>query len=113
MTGSRGVRPERVRAVVASLGFTAPIERDWRERAACSGTDPEVFYPVGTGSRIYAEVAAAKRVCAACLVREMCLAEAMASEDPAMRWGVVGGLSAAERSELFENRRAHQIGEVA
>jgi WhiB family redox-sensing transcriptional regulator len=111
--GVTGVRSRRVRELLTDLGFIAPAVRGWRDQAACSGTNPEVFYPVGSGPEIAPRVAAAKQVCAGCPVRQVCLADVMSWEDPALRWGVVGGLWAADRSVLFENRRVNQIGEVA
>jgi WhiB family redox-sensing transcriptional regulator len=79
--------------------------RDWRSDAACvvSGVDPEVFFPVDErpGS---AGVARAKAVCGRCPVRPECLAEAMAVEDPAERWGVFGGLAPAQRAQLWTRR---------
>ena len=98
--------------MLVELGSTGAGEQGWRERAACGGADPELFYPVGTGAPARELVAEAKQVCAGCPVRQWCLADAMASEDPALRWGVVGGLTPAERTQLFVQRRK-QLGEVA
>ena len=77
----------------------------WREAAACTRVDPEVFYPVdmSPGS---AAVARAKRVCAGCPVRKVCLADVMAWEDPARRWGVTGGLTPQERAARFARERS-------
>jgi hypothetical protein len=98
-------RETRVSEVLAELGYLPPAERNWRERAACRTADPELFFPqVGAPDEL-AQTAAAKRLCAACPVREVCLADAMAWEDPARRVGVFGGLSADDRGELFEIRR--------
>jgi WhiB family redox-sensing transcriptional regulator len=94
-------RRERLTRLLAEIGFTAPTDRNWRERAGCAGTDPEVFYPLENGRG----AAAVWLVCAGCPVRSECLADAMASEHPGMRWGVVGGLTAAERTELFDRQR--------
>ena len=104
-----GRREARVPEVLARLGYLPPIEGNWRERAACRAADPELFFPqVGAPDEV-AQTVAAKRLCAACPVRQVCLADAMAWEDPARRVGVFGGLAADERGELFEIRR----GEVA
>lgn len=105
MTGRTGARDHRVRRLLGELGFTGAGVAGWRERAACRGVEPEVFYPVGAGPLVRDAVAEAKRVCAGCPVRELCLADSMASEDPALRWGVTGGLSAPERAELFSVQR--------
>lgn len=79
--------------------------RDWRAAAVCAaaGTDPELFYPIDTGPAGELALARAKRVCAGCPVRAQCLADAMALEDPAERWGVIGGLSAPDRTALHLN----------
>jgi WhiB family redox-sensing transcriptional regulator len=76
----------------------------WHLDAACAGLDPEVFYSLDLtpGS---AGVAAAKTVCGGCRVRGECLADVMAGEDPARRWGISGGTTPAERSALFSARR--------
>jgi WhiB family redox-sensing transcriptional regulator len=105
MSARIGIRDQRIRLVLGELGFTGAGESGWRERARCTGVDPELFYPVGAGSQVAVQVGQAKRVCAGCPVRALCLADAMAGEDPAMRWGVTGGLSPAERAELFAARR--------
>ena len=88
--------------------------RDWRNAAACVGVDAELFYPedLRSGS---AAVAAAKQVCAGCPVRKICLADVMAWEDPARRWGITAGLTPAERAARFARDRqtAACIGEVA
>lgn len=115
MSARKG-RPEnrlaRVRQTLDDLGFTARRDEGWRGRAACAGSDPELFYPEGAGPVVREQIEAAKRICAGCPVRELCLAEVMGSEDPGLRWGVVGGLSAAERAQMFAARR-EQLGEVA
>jgi hypothetical protein len=82
-----------------------PAGRDWREHAVCTRVDPEIFYPVDTSSDAPA-VVLAKRTCAACPVRLSCLLDVMASEDPARRWGITGGLTPAERGALFAHQRA-------
>ncbi|MGD9531809.1 MAG: WhiB family transcriptional regulator [Dehalococcoidia bacterium] len=79
----------------------------WRRHAACTApaVDPEVFFPIDTGPAGELAVARAKAICAGCPVRVECLADVMAMEDPAERWGVTGGLSADERAGLFARDR--------
>jgi WhiB family redox-sensing transcriptional regulator len=72
----------------------------WHLDAACVGIDPEIFYPLDLAPDS-AGVAAAKRICAGCPVRTECLADVLAAEDPARRWGISGGTTPAERSVIF------------
>lgn len=65
----------------------------WRRMAACRGMDPEIFHPMRGQSP-----KPAKAVCGECLVRLVCLADAMA--DVANLLGVRGGLSYKERVQL-------------
>lgn len=75
---------------------------DWRDRAACRDTDPELFFPIseiGPGAR---QAARAKAVCAGCPVRQRCLDFAL---DNGLDHGVFGGTTERERRELI--RRSH------
>jgi hypothetical protein len=49
----------------------------WRRRAACRGTDPELFFPVGPAGPALAQVAEAKKICARCPVLRARLVFAM------------------------------------
>ncbi|PSJ28264.1 hypothetical protein B7P34_13465 [Streptosporangium nondiastaticum] len=68
------------------------------DHAACAGEEPELFFAVDPGA-----VALAKRICGRCLVREACLARALANGE---RFGVFGGLTADERQDLKGRRAA-------
>ncbi len=61
----------------------------WRDRAACRGTNPALFFDPHP-----AAVDAAKTVCVGCPVRHPCAAHALAVGE---EFGVWGGLAAAER----------------
>ena len=76
----------------------APGEgRDWRARAACRDSDPEMFFPVAeAGPELQRAEAAAKAVCAGCPVRTACLTWAL----ELLPHGVAGGMGEAERAEL-------------
>ncbi|MCW2718936.1 WhiB family transcriptional regulator [Pseudonocardia sp.] len=89
-----------------------PAGRDWRTRALCADADPEIFYPVDVTSTAPA-VELAKRVCARCPVQAACLLDAMAGEDPAHRWGVIGGTTPDERHALFLAERLPVAGSGA
>lgn len=79
-----------------------PAVPGWRAWAACAGSDPEMFYPLDPEDA--AQAAAARAVCARCPVRAACLAEAMAVEDPARRWGITGATTPRERTALHRAR---------
>lgn len=78
--------------------------RGWRDRAACRGMDPELFFPAGESGPMHdAQVAAAKAVCAGCPVRAVCLAEALAR----IPYGIAGGLTEQERRRLRTRDTGH------
>jgi WhiB family redox-sensing transcriptional regulator len=76
----------------------------WVHDAACARVDPELFYPPPSYSAAYA-----KRICngtderPACPVRIQCLQYALDNND---QWGVYGGLTVKERSQLKRGRAA-------
>ncbi|WP_239310072.1 MULTISPECIES: WhiB family transcriptional regulator [unclassified Frankia] len=70
---------------------------DWRRRAFCRGTDPEIFFPTGTTGLAASQIDTAKAVCRRCAVTSECLAWALEARQDS---GVWGGLSADERREL-------------
>jgi WhiB family transcriptional regulator, redox-sensing transcriptional regulator len=69
----------------------------WRNRAACRGVDPDVFYPASDE-----ETEVAKAICAQCPVREACLEYALANRE---RDGVWGGATERERRRMIRQRR--------
>jgi WhiB family redox-sensing transcriptional regulator len=81
------------RGMVADLLGNAP---EWQERALCSQTDPEAFFPEKGGS-----TREAKRICSRCDVKADCLEYALGHDE---RFGIWGGLSERERRKL--KRRA-------
>jgi WhiB family redox-sensing transcriptional regulator len=76
---------------------TIPMNLSWRQRAACRGVDPDVFYPVSDE-----EAEAAKEICADCSVRQACLEYALANRE---RDGVWGGATERERRRIVRQRR--------
>ncbi|UNX54401.1 WhiB family transcriptional regulator [Georgenia sp. TF02-10] len=71
---------------------------DWRQRAACRGEDPELFFPAGdTRSAQEQMEAAAKAVCARCAVIDTCLTWSLQTGQDT---GVWGGMSEADRRTL-------------
>ena len=69
----------------------------WRQRAACRGVDPDIFYPASDE-----ESDEAKGICGICPVREACLEYALANRE---RDGVWGGATERERRRLIRQRR--------
>ena len=69
----------------------------WRQRAACRGVDPDVFYPASDE-----EAEEAKSICGVCPVREACLEYALANRE---RDGVWGGATERERRRMIRQRR--------
>ncbi len=69
-----------------------PADSEWQERALCSQTDPEAFFPEKGGS-----TREAKRICLGCEVKDACLEYALANDE---RFGIWGGLSERERRRL-------------
>lgn len=89
----------------------APAQRPpstaWMARAACHGTDPEVFFAEttevapGPGDDAYAAV----RACLACPVRLQCLDFALAMGETHAESGVWGGLTPPARRWLARQQR--------
>lgn len=60
----------------------------WRDRAACRGTDPELFFPLSETGTSQLQIWEAKRVCHACPVQWTCLTWAMLYGMDDGVWGV-------------------------
>jgi WhiB family redox-sensing transcriptional regulator len=69
----------------------------WRQRAACRGVEPEIFYPISEE-----EAEEAKAICGACPVQETCLEYALSNRE---RDGVWGGATERERRRMIRQRR--------
>ena len=69
----------------------------WRNRAACWGQDPDLFFPDGTSAPALLQTERAKAVCCQCEVAEACLKWAI---ETGQDTGVWGGLSEGERRAL-------------
>ncbi|MGP8162997.1 MAG: WhiB family transcriptional regulator [Acidimicrobiales bacterium] len=94
-----------------ALTWSRTIEWDcaeWRTRAACRDTDPDLFFPVGTTGQAVEQIEAAKSVCTQCGAQAECLEFALTTNQES---GVWGGASEEERRKLrkawlAERRRA-------
>jgi WhiB family transcriptional regulator, redox-sensing transcriptional regulator len=71
---------------------------DWRSRAACAGSDPEVFFPIGTMGPGLREVSRALTICRGCPVSATCLDWALRSRQ---EFGVWGGTTEEDRRLLL------------
>ena len=69
----------------------------WRQRAACRGVEPDIFYPVTEE-----EAEDARSICRGCAVMEACLEWALAHRE---RDGVWGGATERERRRMIRQRR--------
>jgi WhiB family transcriptional regulator, redox-sensing transcriptional regulator len=70
----------------------------WHARAACRGLQPSLFFAEGGGS-----TGPAKDVCAACVVRDDCLEDALANGE---KFGIWGGMSERQRRRVRRERAA-------
>ncbi|MGH9177809.1 MAG: WhiB family transcriptional regulator [Acidimicrobiales bacterium] len=73
------------------------MNMSWRQRAACRGVDPDIFYPSSDE-----EAEEAKAICRVCPVRESCLEYAIINRE---RDGVWGGATERERRRILRQRR--------
>lgn len=70
---------------------------DWRDRAACRDTEPDLFFPVGTTGTAVEQIEAAKAVCRQCESQAPCLEFALTTNQES---GVWGATSEDERRKL-------------
>jgi hypothetical protein len=64
---------------------------NWRNDAACTQVDPELFFPSETDN--WRPTRSAQQVCASCPVVAQCLVDAPVWD----RWSIRGGITAGER----------------
>ena len=77
------------------LGTREYDSGNWRERAACRGINPDLFFPAGERDELSAEdTLRAKAVCASCSVQDECLIYAISNH---VDHGVFGGFTEQER----------------
>lgn len=69
----------------------------WRQKAACRGVDPDIFYPVSDE-----EAEGAKAICRQCPVQDLCLDWALSTRE---KEGVWGGATERERRRIIRRRR--------
>ena len=81
---------------------TRRADSDWRDGAACTASDPELFFPIGTTGPALAQTATAQHVCRGCPFRSACLEWAIQT---GADFGIWGGLAEDERRALQRRRR--------
>lgn len=69
----------------------------WRGQARCLGSDPALFFPMGTTGDPLVQAEAAKHVCESCEVRPRCLQFALETNQDT---GVWGGTTEDERKAV-------------
>ena len=87
-----------------------PDDMEWIERGACTGHDPELFFPVGSTPLAIEQVERAAAICHTCPVRDECLEWSLVTCQDA---GVWGGLDEEARRELRRARRREAVRELS
>jgi WhiB family redox-sensing transcriptional regulator len=82
---------------------------NWRDDAACLHADPDLFFPISSIGPALDQLDQARRICAACPVREPCLAWA---RDLGVVSGIWGGTSEAERRAIRRATTRYRRSEV-
>jgi WhiB family redox-sensing transcriptional regulator len=97
-----------VSILASSLSLTA-TDDEWRDKALCRDTDPDLFFPVGTTGLALVQIDHAKKVCGECPVTTECLDFALDTNQDS---GIWGGLSEEERRVIRRRRAAAQRAAV-
>lgn len=86
--------PTNSRRITSFNDLVSPDESslDWRDKAVCMQTDPEMFFPEKGGS-----TREAKKLCLGCEVIDQCLKYAVDNDE---RFGIWGGKSERERRKI-------------
>jgi WhiB family transcriptional regulator, redox-sensing transcriptional regulator len=71
----------------------------WWSRAACSASDPELFFPISPSGPALSQVRRAKAICARCEIQQACFEYALAA-GPIQ--GIWGGTTEEERRRLSD-----------
>ncbi|MEU1621071.1 WhiB family transcriptional regulator [Streptomyces sp. NPDC008238] len=79
---------------------------NWREAAACSEEDPELFFPISGSGLGMVQIGEAKAVCHRCPVRERCLEWALGAGPME---GVWGGTTEAERRAMQRRTQRERL----
>lgn len=99
---------------VPTQGHTPPtLAQDWVDEAMCSQVDPEAFFPdtAGRTASQARQYDTARSICHQCPVMQQCREQVMEFERGTsvyQRFGMFGGLTPAERSDLDSSRSSEQ-----
>ncbi len=74
---------------------------DWRAAGACLTADPDLFFPIATGTVAAVQIKKAQRICAGCQVRQECFDFAVRTGET---HGVWGGSTPEERIRVRRQR---------
>jgi WhiB family redox-sensing transcriptional regulator len=72
-------------------------DHSWRSEARCLGSNPDLFFPLGSKGKPLAQAETAKGLCLGCTVRELCLLYALETNQVT---GVWGGTTEEERRSI-------------
>lgn len=75
----------------------------WTETASCVSVDADLFFPLGDETVHADQIAAIRRVCAACPAARRCLEWALTTGEPE---GIWAGTTPGERRRIRAARRA-------
>ncbi|MFJ1707861.1 WhiB family transcriptional regulator [Kitasatospora sp. NPDC088346] len=104
--GLRGTnRPHLTASPAGDAVFTPPEAAGSLPGAACTGADPDLFFPDDDADNYGFCVLRAKDICSGCPVRDMCLALAMERGE---KHGIFGGLTPYQR-HLLKDRQRKQV----
>ena len=79
---------------------------DWRDLAACKGSDLALFFPDRGNHNQAVQIEVAKAICEGCPVKEPCLDYAVAARETV---GIWGGTTPAERGWRSHGRDRSKI----
>jgi WhiB family redox-sensing transcriptional regulator len=89
--------------ILASSLALSSADYSWRSMAICKGTDPDLFFPVGTTGQALLQIARAKEVCSECPVQVDCLDYAIETNQDS---GIWGGLDEEQRRAIRRRQAA-------
>jgi WhiB family redox-sensing transcriptional regulator len=82
--------------------ITSGGTQNWRSAGACLTADPDLFFPISSAGLGEQQIAEARAVCVACVVRRECLEFALAHEQV---YGIWGGTTPEDRQRDRRRRR--------